>query len=61
MKNEKPTMIGNSQKSAEEVITAKEMKKSGRRDSNPRRQPWEGCTLPLSYARDIPICDGPAT
>ena len=24
---------------------------SGRRDSNPRHQPWQGCTLPLSYAR----------
>ena len=25
--------------------------KSGRRDSNPQRQPWEGCILPLNYAR----------
>ncbi len=25
---------------------------SGRRDSNPRRQPWQGCTLPLSYSRE---------
>src|SRR5436190_24190039 len=25
--------------------------KSGRWDSNPRRQPWEGCILPLNYAR----------
>ena len=25
--------------------------KSGRRDSNPRHQPWQGCALPLSYAR----------
>ena len=24
---------------------------SGRRDSNPRRQPWEGCILPLNYVR----------
>ena len=24
---------------------------SGRRDSNPRPQPWQGCALPLSYAR----------
>ena len=24
---------------------------SGRRDSNPRHQPWQGCALPLSYAR----------
>ncbi len=24
---------------------------SGRRDSNPRPQPWQGCTLPLSYSR----------
>ncbi len=26
---------------------------SGRRDSNPRRQPWQGCTLPLSYSRNL--------
>src|SRR6476661_6623673 len=25
---------------------------SGRWDSNPRRQPWEGCILPLNYARE---------
>ena len=25
---------------------------SGRRDSNSRRQPWQGCTLPLSYSRE---------
>ena|GEM_PF-6194375 len=31
------------------VIDAKG--KSGRWDSNPRRQPWEGCILPLNYAR----------
>ncbi len=24
---------------------------SGRRDLNPRHQPWQGCALPLSYAR----------
>ena len=28
---------------------------SGRRDSNPRLQPWQGCALPLSYARIIKI------
>jgi hypothetical protein len=27
---------------------------SGRRDSNPRPQPWQGCALPLSYAR-VPV------
>ncbi len=27
---------------------------SGRRDLNPRRQPWQGCTLPLSYSRSAP-------
>ena len=27
---------------------------SGKRDSNPRLQPWQGCTLPLSYSRDVP-------
>src|SRR6059036_2923228 len=26
---------------------------SGKRDSNPRLQPWQGCTLPLSYSRQI--------
>ena len=26
---------------------------SGRRDLNPRRQPWQGCTLPLSYSRNL--------
>src|SRR5215510_5152237 len=26
-------------------------RKSGRRDLNPRLQPWQGCTLPLSYSR----------
>ena len=25
---------------------------SGRRDSHPRPQPWQGCALPLSYARN---------
>ena len=24
---------------------------SGQRDSNARHQPWQGCALPLSYAR----------
>ena len=24
---------------------------SGKRDLNPRLQPWQGCTLPLSYSR----------
>jgi Ala-tRNA(Pro) deacylase len=27
---------------------------SGRRDSNPRPQPWQGCALPLSYTRILP-------
>ena len=26
---------------------------SGRRDLNPRRPPWQGGTLPLSYSRDV--------
>src|SRR5262245_62142131 len=26
---------------------------SGKRDSNPRLQPWQGCTLPLSYSRPV--------
>src|SRR6476659_332205 len=28
---------------------------SGRWDSNPRRQPWEGCILPLNYARMVAL------
>ena len=28
---------------------------SGRRESNPRPQPWQGCALPLSYARSLDI------
>ncbi len=45
---------------------------SGRRDLNPRLQPWQGCTLPLSYSRPfgrhaergeaaVPSCGGRAT
>jgi hypothetical protein len=26
---------------------------SGRRDLNPRRPPWQGGTLPLSYSREV--------
>ena len=32
---------------------------SGRRDSNSRPQPWQGCALPLSYARTPPGRDAP--
>jgi len=28
---------------------------SGRRDSNPRPQPWQGCALPLSYSRFLDV------
>ena len=28
---------------------------SGRRDLNPRPQPWQGCALPLSYARSLAL------
>src|SRR5712691_5337729 len=28
---------------------------SGKRDSNPRPQPWQGCALPLSYSRKKPV------
>src|SRR4029077_2017708 len=31
---------------------------SGRRGSNPQLQPWEGCTLPLSYSRSDLILFG---
>src|SRR4051794_17458160 len=31
---------------------------SGRRDSNPRPQPWQGCALPLSYAREFRVVYG---
>src|SRR4051794_24397897 len=33
------------------VVRPKKKVWSGRRDSNPRPQPWQGCALPLSYAR----------
>ena len=32
---------------------------SERRGSNPRRQPWQGCTLPLSYSRKNAISANP--
>src|SRR5688572_1560481 len=32
------------------------MWKSGRRESNPQRQAWKACTLPLSYARGLKLC-----
>ena len=31
---------------------------SGRGDSNPRPQPWQGCALPLSYTRTDPYDSG---
>ncbi len=31
--------------------TTSENEWSGRRGSNPRPQPWQGCALPLSYSR----------
>ena len=34
---------------------------SGRRDSNPRPQPWQGCALPLSYARTAHLFSLPRT
>ena len=34
---------------------------SGRRDSNPRPQPWQGCALPLSYARTAHLLSLPRT
>ena len=33
--------------------TCREFWWSGRRDLNPRLQPWQGCTLPLSYSRMV--------
>jgi hypothetical protein len=36
---------------AEASVTGK--KWSGKRDLNPRLQPWQGCTLPLSYSRPV--------
>jgi hypothetical protein len=38
-------------KSRDHLISAFSFFWSGRRDSDPRLQPWQGCTLPLSYAR----------
>ena len=34
-----------------------EIKKSARRDSNPRPQPWQGCTPPLSHSRIFILLD----
>ena len=34
-----------------ETLNGKGRGWSGKRDSNPRLQPWQGCTLPLSYSR----------
>ena len=31
----------------------RQQKWSGKRDLNPRLQPWQGCTLPLSYSRSM--------
>ena len=31
---------------------------SGKRDLNSRLQPWQGCTLPLSYSRDVEAASG---
>ena len=38
-------------KTAENLRFSAVLNWSGRRDSNPRPQPWQGCALPLSYAR----------
>ena len=48
-----PTMVPNALK---ESNLLKEW--SGRWDSNPRLQPWQGCALPLSYARILPPRNG---
>ena len=48
-----PTMVPNAPK---ESNLLKEW--SGRWDSNPRLQPWQGCALPLSYARILPPRNG---
>ena len=37
--------------SASSATPALELLWSGRRDSNPRPQPWQGCILPLNYFR----------
>ena len=34
-------------------IYIKNVQKSGRWDSNPRRSPWEGDILPLNYTRKL--------
>ena len=33
------------------ILTKNQQKWSGKRGSNPRPQPWQGCALPLSYSR----------
>ena len=49
------TIIWKYVKVLEKVKPTRELKTfafwSGRRDLNPRLQPWQGCALPLSYAR----------
>jgi hypothetical protein len=46
-----------------QTYTAKRLREagiwSGRRDSNPRPQPWQGCALPLSYTRAPGASDRP--
>ena len=36
---------------SEKIDSVSQKNISGRRDSNSRRQPWEGCILPLNYIR----------
>ena len=46
---------GNHKKNPETKFRAFCAAWSGRRDLNPRLQPWQGCTLPLSYSRSMEI------
>ena len=41
------------------VVFLKIMKKSGKRDSDPRPQPWQGCALPTELLPQDIILDIP--
>jgi hypothetical protein len=58
-----PSEVQTFKKVGNTVILEKLSKKnwSGRRDLNPRPQPWQGCALPLSYARIIVVINVKST
>ena len=50
------TWVRNLTNRKDSAFTSKFKTWSGKRDSNSRPQPWQGCALPLSYSR-IMICN----